>query len=456
MIPGTSGKIELIKIRYKEYSYPVEEKIYTISEITRLLKKSLEENPLFNGIWIKGEISNVTYHSSGHIYFTLKDEGAVISSVFFRYANRSLSFKLEEGISVLACGSVTVFEKRGSYQFIVTQVRLEGLGELLKRIEQLRKKLLAEGIFDQQHKKKLPFLPKRLGVVTSPTGAAIRDIIKVALRRFPNLEIIIAPAKVQGADATVSIVKAINELNRPAYDIDVIICGRGGGSFEDLMAFNEEIVVRAFHTSRVPIISAVGHQIDHPLSDEAADYAAPTPSAAAEIAVPLKKELGEEIDYLLARANGALVTMVRQLQTAIKGFISLRVFRNPREILDTREMVLSDLESRILMLMKDRVTSSRNRFMSVPDITRAIAGILREKTLLFNGTLQSIQKLSPMGILQRGYTIAVNKSGAVIKSIAGTNAGDKIDLLLQDGSMNCTVNLINNEVPFGKKAISKK
>jgi len=269
----------------------MDDRIFTITEITRLIKQSLENNPLFNGILIKGEISNVTYHSSGHIYFTLKDEGAVISSVLFRYAGRSLDFRLEEGQSLLAFGSLSLFEKRGSYQFIVSQVRKEGMGELLARIEKLKKKLHAEGIFDPSHKKKLPFLPRRLGVVTSPTGAAFRDIIKVALRRFPGLEIVLAPAKVQGADAAVSIIRGIEELNRPRWDVDVIICGRGGGSFEDLMAFNDEGVVRAFYNSVVPIVSAVGHQVDHPLCDDAADHAAPTPSAAAEGAVPVMKEL---------------------------------------------------------------------------------------------------------------------------------------------------------------------
>jgi exodeoxyribonuclease VII large subunit len=433
----------------------VEEKIYSISEITRLLKKSLEDNPRFSGIWIRGEISNITYHSSGHIYFTLKDEGAVISAVFFRYANKNLSFRLEEGMSILASGSITVFEKRGSYQFSVAQVRLEGLGELLKKIEQLRKKLLAEGIFDPDHKRPLPFLPARLGVVTSPTGAAVRDIIKVAMRRFPNLEIIVAPASVQGSDAAVSIARGIAELNKPGWNIDVIICGRGGGSFEDLMPFNDEMVVRAFYNSKVPIISAVGHQIDHPLSDEAADYAAPTPSAAAEIAVPIKKELSEEIDYLLSRARGALITRARELRAALQGVCALRVFRNPREMINTREMLLSDLEGRTLLSMKDLVAAARHRYAALPDMRRAVTAMLREKTLMYNGALGAVQKLSPLGILRRGYSIVRDANGGIIKSILSVKAGSSINVMVHDGFMDCRVNSIKNEVPFGKKGVFK-
>ena len=227
--------------------------VYTISELTRIIKQTLADNPDLNSVWIKGEISNLTYHSSGHIYFSLKDNDAVVSAAFFKYVNKNLSFKLEEGMNVLAFGSVNIFDKRGTYQFIIAEVRLEGIGELLKRIEQLKKRLLEEGIFDASHKKKIPFLPRRIGIVTSPTGAAVRDIIKVAMRRFPNIEIVIAPAKVQGDLAAESVVRGIEELNNPEHRIDVIIAGRGGGSFEDLMAFNEEIVVRAFYNSRVPI-----------------------------------------------------------------------------------------------------------------------------------------------------------------------------------------------------------
>jgi len=225
-------------------------KIFTVSELTKTIKVTLEKNPALNNLWVKGEIFNLTYHSSGHIYFTLKDDNAVISATFFKYANKKLNFKLEEGMSIFALGNISLFEKRGSYQINILSVKLEGVGELQKKIDQLKKKLLEEGIFDDVNKKDLPFLPGRLGIVTSPTGAAVRDIIKVALRRYPNIEIVIAPAKVQGDDAAETIVRGIEELNRPEHNTDIIIAGRGGGSFEDLMPFNEEPVIRAFYESR--------------------------------------------------------------------------------------------------------------------------------------------------------------------------------------------------------------
>ncbi len=434
----------------------MEEKVYSVSEISRLIKHTLENNPLMNGLWIKGEISNLTYHSSGHIYFTLKDENAVISSVFFRYASRNLDFKLEEGMSILALGSLSVFEKRGSYQFIVTMVRKEGIGELLQRIEKLKKKLLDEGIFNTAHKKKLPFLPKRLGVVTSPTGAAFRDIVKVALRRHPNLEIVLSPAKVQGGDAALSIVRGIEELNRAEWEIDVIICGRGGGSFEDLMPFSEESVVRAIYNSRIPVISAVGHQIDHPLSDDAADYAAPTPSAAAEIAVPVIKDLMDEIDYLYMRSLNSILSRFKDLRTKVDGIMSLRIFRNPREIMNIKELFLADMESRIISGLKDLVSSYRNRLLMVPDIRKLIKSILVDKNGRFNLAVTTLEKISPLGVLKRGYAIVTDMQGRVIKSIRGVNPGAGIDLAFQDGSMNCTVNTIHAEVRFGKESVIEK
>lgn len=427
------------------------EQVYTVTEITRILKKRLEDDPQFSSIWIKGELSNVTYHSSGHIYLTLKDEGAIIQSAFFRYANKNLSFRLEEGMSVLALGSLSVFEKRGSYQLIIQQIRLEGVGELLKRIEQLKKKLLAEGIFDPSRKRPVPFLPRRIGVATSPTGAALRDIIKVAMRRYPNIEILLAPARVQGRGAEASIVTAIEELNRPQWGVDVIICGRGGGSFEDLMPFNEEAVVRAFCGSRVPIISAVGHQIDHPLCDDAADYAAPTPSAAAEYAVPMKKDLDDEIEYLFMRAGNALASSMKHRKIIIEGILGRRFFRNPREIVDARELGLSDLENIILSSMKEALFAARKRLLVLPDLNRSMSALMREKSHLFNNVRSAIENLSPLGILKRGYAIALDSKGRSMASVGRAKAGDSMKVMLRDGSLDCSVKSIKRGAPFGKK-----
>lgn len=431
------------------------ERTYSVSEITRMLKRSIEGNPEYTGVWVKGELSNVTYHSSGHIYFTLKDEQAVLSSAFFKYANKNLSFRLEEGMSVLALGSLTVYEKRGSYQFIVSQMRLEGIGELLKRIEQLKKRLITEGAFDPSRKKVKPFLPRRIGVVTSPTGAAIRDIIKVAMRRFPNIEIVLAPAKVQGADAAASIVRALAELNRPAHGIDLIICGRGGGSFEDLMPFNEEPVVRAVLSSRVPVISAVGHQIDHPLTDDAADYAAPTPSAAAEIAVPVKSELIEEIDYLSIRAANALVSRLTGLGERLDSIAALRCFRNPREIVAMRELSLVDLEQRMTMALKEGISAGRERLLSLPDLYRLWKTETRSRRSRLELARGAVDKLSPKGVLRRGYSLVTDARGRVIKTVKTIKPGESIGVMVADGSMGCTVNTVQREVRGGKEIIGK-
>lgn len=418
--------------------------VYTVTELTKNIKNALETNPYLSSIWVKGEISNLTLHSSGHIYFSLKDENSVISATFFKSANRVLNFKLEEGMSVIAFGSLSVFEKRGSYQLNVAQVKLEGIGELQKRIDQLKKKLAQEGIFDQSRKKELPFLPKRIGVVTSPTGAAVRDIIKVAFRRFPNIEVVIAPAKVQGDDSVVSIVRAIEELNRPEHRIDVIIAGRGGGSFEDLMAFNEEPVVRAFADSNVPVISAVGHQIDHPLSDDAADHFAPTPSAAAEIAVPLKSELVSEIDYFLNRAMNSLISMQRDYKTRFAGIMNRRIFRNPFEIVNIKGVEFYDIESRIINSMKQMISSSRNRLLQISDINSIIVNYIQKCVHRYHMALSAIEKLSPISVMKRGYTVTMS-AGKIVKSAKEIRKGDEIAVRLHDGNLECTVNKISME-----------
>ncbi|MBN2159010.1 MAG: exodeoxyribonuclease VII large subunit [Spirochaetes bacterium] len=428
-----------------------QQKVLTVSEITKSIKRTLEGRADFNAIWVKGEIFNLTLHSSGHIYFSLRDDDAVIAAVFFRSANRNLDFKLKEGISVLVLGNITVYEKRGSYQINVSMMKPEGVGDLQKRIELLKLKLVKEGLFDPAKKRPIPFLPRRLGVATSPTGAAVRDIIKVALRRYPNMEIVIAPAIVQGADAPVSIARAIEELNRPEYGVDCIIAGRGGGSFEDLMPFNEEIVVRAFFDSRVPIISAVGHQIDHPLCDDAADLAAPTPSAAAELAVPEKKELKEELEYYRLRINTAMASIMERLDTRIANVTRLRIFRDPYEIVNRAEQLLADMSARILMCLREKVAENRRRLLIIPDIRLLIKNRLDNKLHSFVMALKALEQLSPLGVLQRGYAVPLDETGAVVRSVRDVDVGEFLKVLMQDGSLECSVDRIKPGGYHGKE-----
>ncbi len=420
--------------------YTIErERVLSITELTRIIKKNLESSIELNSIWIKGEISNLTLHTSGHIYFSLKDENSVISAVFFKNVNRKLSFKLEDGMSVFAGGGISVYEKRGSYQFNVNLIRLEGIGELQKSIEQLKIKLMKEGIFDPSNKKPIPFFPIRIGVVTSVTGAAFRDIVQVARRRYPGIEIILAPAIVQGLDAHKSIVRGIEELNNPEWEVDIIIAGRGGGSFEDLMPFNEETVVRAFHKSRVPIVSAVGHQIDHPLSDDAADIAAPTPSAAAEIAVPVISEIKGELDYLVIKISNLVSDMFKNIKIRIINAIGRPVFRDPMNIINYKSLVLSDLESRLISAEKDIISEKKNSYNAIPDIHSLIKNIHSICINKYILVLQSVENLSPIGILKRGYSIIYNLKNEILKSTNNINTNDKIRIKLHNGELYCSV-----------------
>jgi exodeoxyribonuclease VII large subunit len=426
------------------------DKILSITELSAIIKSKIEGDPFLTSVWVKGELSNITYHSSGHIYFTLKDRNAVISGAFFKGANRHLKFRLEDGLSVIVFGSVTTYEKTGRYQLIVADVKLEGIGELQKRIEQLKKKLTAEGIFDASRKKEIPFLPKRIGVVTSPTGAAFRDILKVALRRYPTIEVILAPAKVQGDDAAATIVKGIEELNNPEWEIDVIIAGRGGGSFEDLMPFNEEIVVRAFASSRVPIISAVGHQIDHPLSDDAADVYAPTPSAAAEIVVPMKNELLDAIDHECGKMERALETKIARERTRIESVMNRRVMTDPAQLIYMKEIELSELSNRMVFSLKDLTNAMRNRYMSVPDMAKIMNAYFDRKKSSLTLAASAVDQLSPLGIIARGYAVVKDSKKNLVKSVQQVSRGDSMVLFVHDGRIDCTVNAVDEGGALGK------
>lgn len=406
----------------------------TVTELTKIIKKALETNPSLSNLWLSGEISNLTYHSSGHIYFSLKDENSVIQATFFKYANRNLSFRLEEGMAVIVLGNVSIYGKRGTYQINVQALQPAGLGELQKRIEELKKRLSEEGLFDPARKKAIPFFPLRVGLVTSPTGAALRDILKVALRRFPNLSVLIAPATVQGSDAPAAIAHALETLNEGSYDLDCIILGRGGGSFEDLMPFNEEVVIRAIAASRVPVISAVGHQIDHPLSDDVADASAPTPSAAAEILIPDVRELHNEVSYYLTRSERALLTRLERVSDRLDSLTSRRVFTDPMQLLTMRQMWLAEVENRMKYSLTTSLNSARNRLQNLPDITWLENKILESSRYRYRLALQKLENMSPLAVLERGYTIVRNREGEIIRNVRSMEKGDQVTLTMQDGS----------------------
>ncbi len=370
--------------------------IYTVSELTGRIKEVIEEGVGYEYIWVVGEISNFRgNYTSGHWYFSLKDEDSQISAVCFRGMNQFIKFRPENGMEVICCGQVSVYEKQGVYQINVRYIEPKGVGAQALALEQLKERLLAEGLFAQERKRPLPFLPQEIGVVTSPTGAAIRDILKVLARRFPNLHVLISPTRVQGEEAPKDIVKALGRLYQIA-GVDLIIVARGGGSKEDLWAFNEEIVAREIYNSPVPVISAVGHEIDITISDLVADLRASTPSMAAEIAVREKSKLIQELN-------------------------------------DLRERTVFGLKKLVESYTKDifRIQSELGRFIQIK--LDASVSELRA----FSGKLDA---LSPLKVLERGYSITYKLPiMTVIKESKELKTGDKVSVRFHRGKAKCLV-----------------
>jgi exodeoxyribonuclease VII large subunit len=390
--------------------------IYTVHEFTLAVKSTLTKGQ-FNDVWIRGEISNYTNHSSGHRYFTIKDKNSQLACVMFKWHGKNLRFEPEHGMKVLVLGDIDVYEQRGVYQLHVRDMRPDGIGELYKAYEQLKNKLAMEGLFSPDHKKPLPGFPAKIGVATSPTGAVLHDILTVLKRRYP-VNILFIPTLVQGESAAQSIVSSIEALNRT--DVDVIILGRGGGSIEDLWAFNEEIVARTIFYSRIPIISAVGHETDYTICDFVADVRAPTPSAAAEIAVPERQELSNKISRLRDR----LIENQRRYLTDRQSRISqLGSGVNPRLLLERVVQFMQYIDELAKMQ-----TSSFGRF-------------LKDKQTLLDAYAGKLDAVSPLGTLSRGYSIALKLPKKMpVRSIADIEKSDEISIIVNDGKIKCVVN----------------
>ncbi|MCI9085973.1 MAG: exodeoxyribonuclease VII large subunit [Clostridia bacterium] len=391
----------------------MEAKVATVSQINNYVKKILDHNIILNNVWIKGEISNFKHHYSGHLYITLKDEGAVLKAVMFRGSAQSLAFEPNDGMKVLARGRISVYEAGGSYQLYIEEMIPDGVGELYIAYEQLKKQLESEGLFSPEHKKPIPPFPDRVGVVTASTGAAVRDIINVITRRYPMAEIVLYPAQVQGSGAAESVVKAIEYFN--ATDgADTLIVGRGGGSIEDLWAFNEEITARAIYASKIPVISAVGHETDFTIADFVADLRAPTPSAAAEIAVPSAIELRNRID---TDKN--------------------RISRNMAGRIEGNRLLLERFKMRT---PKDRIDDANLR---IDSLIKSMDSSLKMKTMHLKRELSSaaakLDALSPLQTLARGYSIPTTEDGTVIRSAKEMKVGTEFTLRMKDGSTDCIV-----------------
>jgi exodeoxyribonuclease VII large subunit len=387
-------------------------KAYTVSAITRMIKTSLEEQ--FQAIWVGGEISNYHLHSSGHRYITLKDENAVLKVVMWRTAGMALKFEPKDGQKVLAFGDITVYEKGGQYQLQCRKLIPSGIGELELAFRQLHAKLLAEGLFDESRKVALPRYPQKIGVVTSPTGAAIRDIIQIARRRNPSVQLLIFPSAVQGDGAENEIAAGIDYFNT-REDIDVIITGRGGGSLEDLWPFNTEITVRAIAEARIPIVSAVGHEVDVTLSDLAADLRAPTPSAAAELTVWSRTEFLEEVAGLVRTQATVLETLVEYAGQQLRSIMKRPVFRRPEDIVNQRRQELDSV-------LRLAGVAGKNLFE-------------RFRHGLSLG-LSRLEALSPLKTLARGFSVSRRqKDERLIRSIDDVTPGEGMETILQDGRL---------------------
>ncbi len=438
-------------------------KVYSVSVLTEEIKDLLEEN--FDFVWVEGEISNFRKPASGHCYMVLKDEKAQLRAVMFRTQSRYLKFTPEDGMKVLAQGRIVVYQPRGEYQIILDYLEPVGVGALALAFEQLKKKLAAEGVFDEAVKKPLPFLPQKVAVITSPTGAAIRDFLKVIQRRFANIEITIVPVKVQGDEATKEIVEALNTVNRE-LDVDVIVLTRGGGSLEDLSAFNQEELAYAIRASRIPVVSAVGHEIDTTISDLAADLRAPTPSAAAELLVVEKEALKERLAVLEGRLLSAFKAyLTHRIQSL--AFLSKGI-RDPRKALADSWMRIDDLNNRMLrqmvfMLqeMKIRV-HSEIRALALHSPAARVAS-LKEKMDFQGRTLsltafrmlkdyrmalslweEKLKDLSPLAVLKRGYSITrILPEKRIIRDVADVKQGDQVNVTLAEGGLDCLIEKIH-------------
>ena len=401
--------------------------IYSVTELTREIKLLLEATiPV---VWLEGEISNLKFHTSGHLYFSLKDKDAQIPCVMWRNRNVALTFSPQDGMKVLAMGKISVYEKRGYYQFDAVKLQPAGIGELQMAFEQLKQKLLEEGLFDEQFKKPIPPYPERIGIVTSPTGAAIQDLVNILNRRFPGIEISLKPVKVQGVGAALEIASAIDEFNDYGA-VDVLIVGRGGGSLEDLWAFNEEVVARAIFRSRIPVISAVGHEIDFTISDFVADLRAPTPSAAAELAVPDRIELLNQIRNYQKRIVEITASQIQYEKERLKNLVNSYGFLRTPDRIRQHQQRLDELTHSL------QLTMEHNQVLLTTKITSV--------------TLR-LHSLAPQSILRRGYSICYRlQDNSIVKSAETLHIHEQIKVQFYQGDISGEVTEVHPAESMGK------
>ena len=409
------------------------DKYLTVTQINKYIKYKFDNDQILNIVYLKGEISNFKSHSSGHLYFTIKDESSRIMAVMFRNNAMKINFKPNDGDKVLVVGKIGVYEASGNYQIYVEEMALDGVGNLYLEFEKLKKKLELEGLFDQKYKKPIPKYPKNIGVITATTGAAIRDIITTINRRYKLVNVSIFPCLVQGDGAKEDIVRNLNRAQD--YDLDVIILGRGGGSIEDLWAFNEECVARAIFDSKIPIISGVGHEIDFTISDFVSDLRAPTPTAAAELAVPNTLELINALNQLNIRCNKSVRNLLDMKKQQLKKLTDSYILKNPKSMYEVKMQKVDGLVEKILYLLKYKVNESSNELLNVDNRLKiSIGKTVDLKNNKFLNIITKLEALNPINTIKRGYTITKNKEKC-INNINDVKVGDIIETEFVNGKV---------------------
>ena len=414
------------------------DKYITVTQLTRYIKYKIDNDTNLNEVFLKGEISNFKAHSRGHFYFTLKDEGSRINAIMFSSSTKNLKFVPTDGMKVLVTGKISVFEANGAYQIYVNDMLEDGVGNLYIAYEQLKKKLEGEGLFREDHKKKIPKIPANIGVVTAPTGAAIKDIISTIERRWPLANIYLFPSLVQGEDAKEDIVRQIKRAEE--FNLDTLIVGRGGGSIEDLWPFNEEIVARAIYDCPIPIISAVGHEVDFTIADFVADLRAPTPTGAAEMAVPQISDVIKYLNQVNIRLNNTITNKVSNYRRKLNDIYSRNIFKNPISIYQSKEMIFDSLIERLKFSLTNLTNIKEKELIKLKNsyVLKNPYQILDKKSNKYLQLVSKLETLSPLLTLKRGYTIT-KINDKVISSCKNIKKNDKLSIEFTDGIIDAIV-----------------
>lgn len=424
----------------------MQEKYLTVGALTRYIKFKIDNDEHLRTVYLKGEISNFKAHTTGHFYFSLKDETSKINAIMFSSQAKKIAFIPADGMKVLVTGRISVYESTGNYQIYIEEMLEDGVGNLYIAFEQLKQKLEKEGLFDLKHKKNLPKIPEKIGIITAKTGAAVRDILSTIKRRFPLCETILFPCLVQGENAAEDIVHKIELAQQ--YPLDVLIVGRGGGSIEDLWAFNEEIVARAIYHSKIPIISAVGHEIDYTIADFVADLRAPTPTGAAEMVVPSKVDLLKQLDQYKIRLNEAIYKKINYQRLCLESLQNSFVLKNPMIMYENKKQKLDTLREKLLHIINKKIETSqiklaqykKNYILNNPEV------LYKEKKMKLATLIEKLEIVNPMSLLKKGYTLT-KKEDNYINSVKQIKTGEQFTVMFYDGD----ISVIAKEIKNGKK-----